>query len=375
MGEKRLYTDSGKSVPELHLTPNLFIDKTTVLYGPSKTGKTVIVKTIMKQLSVHIEQILLVAPTEPSNRSYDGFIDPSLIHYRMSLPNPEDKKDNEHKSAMRFLETVYMRQEMMAAIYTRANAPEALSSLYKRLQPSDRKSSDQHLASLERKRRRVIENLQKKFIDSPGVSEQKVKEVNDKFEKILVLVYKKFLTPNVHKLWKKEDLSEDERYSLHYLHFNPRLLLIFDDCAAQLKPFFAKEIFRKLFYQNRHSFISVIICCQDDTDLPTNLRKNAFISIFTEQIVCISNFERSSNKFPKMIREYIAEITPLVFNGFRKLAYIREDDSHQHFYHITCNYPTPFIFGSNALFDLCKCVRSEGITMDIDNPFYEKFKV
>jgi hypothetical protein len=370
-----LVTESGKRVPELALHPGLFIDRTTVMYGPSKTGKTVLVKNIMKQVHGHIEQILLVAPTEPSNRSYDGFVDPSLIHYRMYLPDPTDRKDTELKAAMRFLETVYKRQEMMAAIYTRANNPESLSTLYTRLSHSERKSGDRYIASLERKRRRVVESVRRQHARNPGQCDQKVKEVNEKFEKMLVLVYKKFLTPNVDRLWKKKDLNEDERYSLYYLHFNPRLLLIFDDCAAQLKPFFNKEIFRKLFYQNRHSFITVLICCQDDTDLPTNLRKNAFISIFTEPIVCTSNFDRGSNKFPKVTKSYVAEIVPEVFVGFRKLAYIREDDKRQHFYHLTCAYPRPFTFGSDALSELCATVRSEGVTMDTDNPFYEKFRV
>jgi len=374
-----LVTDSGKRVPELALHPGLLIDRTTVIYGPSKTGKTVIIKNIMKQTYGHIEQILLVAPTEPSNRSYDGFVDPSLIHYRMHLPDPTDKKDTELKAAMRFLETVYKRQEMMAAIYTRANSPETLSTLYTRLSHAERKSGDRYIASLERKRRRVVESVRRQHARNPGQCDQKVKEVDEKFEKMLVLVYKKFLTPNIDRLWKiaarSKDLNEDERYSLHYLHFNPRLLLIFDDCAAQLKPFFNKEIFRKLFYQNRHSFITVLICCQDDTDLPANLRKNAFISIFTEPIVCTSNFDRGSNKFPKVTKTYVSEIVPEVFVGFRKLAYIREDDKRQHFYHLTCTYPRPFMFGSDALTELCATVRSEGVTMDTDNPFYEKFRV
>ena len=370
-----LVTESGKRVPELVLHPRLFIDRTTVIYGPSKTGKTVIVKNIMKQTHGHIEQILVVAPTEPSNRSYDGFVDPSLIHYRMYLPSPEDKRDTEQKAALRFLETVYKRQEMMAAIYTRANRPETLSALYGRLGNSNRKSGDDYIASLERKRRRSVNNVRRQYARDPGRCEAHVKEVDDQFKKMLVLVYKKFLTPNVERLWKGKDLSEDERYTLYYLHFNPRLLLIFDDSAAQLKPFFNKEIFRKLFYQNRHSYITVVICCQDDTDLPTNLRKNAFISIFTEPIVCVSNFERPSNKFPKTTKAYISDIISDVYIGYRKLAYIREDDKRQHFYHLTCTYPSTFMFGSDALVELCSAIQSKGITMDRDNPFFEKFRV
>ena len=116
-----------------------------------------------------------------------------------------------------------------------------------------------------------------------------------------------------------------------------------------------------------------MLCCQDDTDLPTNLRKNAFTSLFTEPIVCISNFERASNQFPKATRQYVAEVVADVFVGHRKLAYIREDDRRQNFYHLTCVEPQVFRFGSDALGDLCDAVRVEGTTMDTDNPFYQKF--
>ena len=192
---------------------------------------------------------------------------------------------------------------------------------------------------------------------------------------MVVLLYKKFLTPMVETLYARKDLTDDERHALHYLHFNPRLLLIFDDCAAQLKPFFNKELFRKIFYMNRHSYITVIICCQDDTDLPTNLRKNAFVSVFTEPIVAVSNFERASNQFPKSIRAVVAEICPEVFVGYRKLCFIREDDRRQHLYHATGVFPRPFAFGSDALEELCGDLRVKGAVMDRGNPYFTHFAV
>lgn len=370
-----LETDKGKRIPELVLCPSLFIDQTTVIYGPSRSGKTVITKNIMKMVNGHIEQILAVVPTEPSNRSYDGFIDPTLIHYQMHLPDPKDKRDNEQKSALRFLEMIYSRQEMMAAIYMRANSFETLESLYGRLGAAQKSEGDKYINELEQKRQRVVASIQRQYAHEPGRVESKEKEVDEMLKKMLKLIYKKFITPAVDKLWKKRDLTADERHSLHYLHFNPRLLLLFDDCAAQLKPLVNKDIFRKLFYQNRHSFITLIICCQDDTDLPPNLRKNAFISIFTEPIVCSSNFERGSNKFSKATKQYIEEAIPVVFKGFRKLAYIREDEKRQNFYHLTCNYPNLFVFGSTALAELCEAVRAEGTNMNQDNPFYERFRL
>jgi len=371
-----LTTSSGNRVPRLPISPTLFIDRTVAIYGPSGTGKTVITKHIMQAVQGHIEQIIIVAPSEPSNRSYAGFVDPPFIHYRMFLADPANpKKDDGPRGALRFLEAIWKRQEMMAAIYTRANNPDVLAQLYARLSSSARRAGSDIIESVNEKRSRVVDRVRKQHAADSGRCEERIKDVNSKFKKMLVLIYKKFITPEYEELWARSDLSEDERYSLAYIAFNPRLLLIFDDCAAQLKPFFTKDIFRLLFYQNRHSFITVIISCQDDTDLPANLRKNAYVSFFTEAVVCASNFERSSNKFGKPARAYIADIAPDIFRGNRKLAYIREDERRQHFYHFECPYPKPFRFGSDSLHELTMAVQSEGVSMDKDNPYFSSFKL
>lgn len=376
MADETLITETGREVPALSVTPAMFIDRTVAIYGPSKTGKTVITKHIMKLVNGHIEQIIIIAPSEPSNRSYEGCVDPPFIHYRLYLADPSNpKKDDGVKGGLRFLEAIWKRQEMLAAIYTRANHPDVLASLFARIPKSARAEGSAHIELLEGKRAKVGEEVRRQYAHDPGRREDKLKEVNEKFKQMLSLLYKKYISPAYEILWAREDLSEDERYSLTYLRLNPRLLLIFDDCAAQLKPYFNKDIFRLLFYQNRHSFITVIVCCQDDTDLPTNLRKNAFVSFFTEPIVCISNFDRASNKFSKPTKQLVAEIAAEVFRGHRKLAYIREDDSRQQFYCVTFPSPKPFQFGSEASHELCKAVQSTGVSMDKDNPYFEHFKL
>jgi len=354
----------------------MFLDRTIAVYGPSKTGKTVIVKHVMDVVDGQIDQVIVVSPSEPSNRSYEGFVDPPLVHYRMYLADPNNpKKDDGPRGALRFLEAIWKRQEMMAAIYTRANDPTILAELFNRLPKKHRTEGVKYITDINDKRITVLEKTRKKYSTSPGRCTEKTKEINEKFRKMLTLLYKKYITLCYNELWERDDLSEDERYSLVYLSFNPRLLLIFDDCAALLKPFFNKDIFRLLFYQNRHSFITAIVCCQDDTDLPANLRKNAFISFFTEQVVCASNFERVSNKFPKNTKEIVREIAHEVLVGNRKLAYIREDERRENFYWVEYPWPRAKMFGSKAVHELCDKVRSTGVAMDKDNPYFDRFKL
>jgi ABC-type thiamine transport system ATPase subunit len=371
-----LVTESGHEIPPLSFKRSMFLDRSVVVYGPSGTGKTIITKHIMKTLQPHVEQVLVISPSETSNRSYEGFVDQPLIHTRLYMPDPANpKKDDGTKGAFRFLQAIWSRQEMMAAIYTRANQPGVLARLYGRLPRAVRREGLRSIQATNERRLRAAAQVRKRYAAERGRCDEKVKEVNEKYRQMLVLLYKKYIAPAYAALWARDDLSEDERYSLCYLQFNPRLLLIFDDCAAQLKPFFNKEIFRLLFYQNRHSFITVVMCAQDDTDMPTNLRKNAFVSFFTEGIVCTSNFDRVSNKFPKPVKEYVAAVVPDVFQGHRKLAYIREDPQRQHFYYVHVPYPEPFRFGSAAARELCEAVRGSGPAMDKENPYYDRFKL
>jgi tRNA A37 threonylcarbamoyladenosine biosynthesis protein TsaE len=370
--DNTIYTNAGNVVKPLNINPKSYIDKTIAIYGCTRSGKTVITKNIMKILNNYIDQILVISPSEPSNRSYEGYVDSPFIHYKLYISDPNDtgKKDNWKEKSFVFLESIWARQELMASIYNRSNKIDVLESLFYKIVLHIREEAECVISNMKKKCNIAIEQIKKQY-EIVGIREAKIKDITDKFNDIMIQIYKKYIHIDYENIWKM-DLNEDERYSLQYLCFNPRLLLIFDDCAASLKPFFTKEIFRKLFYQNRHSYITVIISVQDDTDIPANLRKNAFINFYTEPIVCSSNFERTSNKYSRHTKSYVNDIIPYVFNGFRKLAYIRETEQ---FYHVTFEIPESFKFGSIAMQELCNSVENKETSMDKENIYYNYFKI
>lgn len=372
--ERNLHTPNGDVIPELKMDVAMFLDKTIAIYGPSGTGKTVIAKSILHKLRRHAEQIIVVSPTESANHSYEGIVDPTLIHPRPYLPDPaKPKKDAGNAGVVRFLNSIWDRQMMMRAVYGRANDPKILASLFARLPREVRHQGQLTIKTIYSRRCEIIDSLKQQHRDDPGRCSEKIKEVSDKLRAMLVAVYKRYITPYYNDLYQKE-LSEDEMFSLTNLQFNPRLVLVFDDCAADLKAHFNKDVFRRLFYQGRWASLTTIIMAQDDTDIPANLRKNAFVSFFTTPIVCSANFERSANQFSKDTKRYVAGILESVFVGNRKIAYIREDPLRKHFYHAEVQNCPPFRFGSTALAELCDDVRADGPAMDKENPYYEKFK-
>jgi hypothetical protein len=206
----------------------------------------------MKILQPHIESILVVCPTESTNPSYAGFVDKPFLHARPYMADPKNpKKEDTKRGVTRFLEMVWARQEMMAAIYRRANDPKVLASLFARLPDADIAEGRRYIRQIHESAEVQRANTRAQYRNEPGRCIEKINELRDKFRDMLVLIYKKYITPHYEELWGREDLTDDERNSLAHLTFNPRLLLIFDDCAASFKSLWKTEIIRQLFYQNR----------------------------------------------------------------------------------------------------------------------------
>lgn len=375
--EGAIVAPCGRRVPRLEITPEMVVNRTTVIFGPSGTGKTIIGKHILGVVRPQIQQVLVVSPSEPSNRAYEGFVDAPLIHFGLALaPEPgARRKEGPKQAALRFLDAIWKRQEIMASVYKKANEPRVLARLFRRIPRAARPEGIGAIAEANSRRLEVREALRRRFAAEPGRAADKEKEVNEKFEAILVLLYKKFITPYFAEIWDRDDLSEEERFSLNYLGFNPRLLLILDDCASELKAVVSSDEFKRFFYRGRHVMVTTVLLLQDDTDLPTNLRKNAFLSVFTDPIVARSNFDRTSNNFPRETKTFVGGVLPDVFRGNRKLVYIRDDPRGRNFYHLEVPYPAAFRFGSPATHELCDEVKAARGAIDAENPFYSRFRV
>jgi energy-coupling factor transporter ATP-binding protein EcfA2 len=371
-------TSSGKTVPEFRWQTGAFLDYTTVLYGASRSGKSTIIKNIMKILQSHIDQVIVISPTEISNHAYEGLVDSTLIHDKLYLADPQGKaKDNTpEKCAIRFLDRVFSRQQLLADMYYRASDIETLESLFRRL-PSSAKEQIRRYSELSDKKKQTIINLiNHQHAFDAGVRESKIEEVKKKFKDILLKIHKKHFKDNVKHLLK-QNLTEDEKYTLNYIDINPRLLIIFDDCAADLKKIFKTESMRKYFYQGRHNFITMLLSVQNDKDIPPPLRANTFVSIYTDLKNCLVSFEDKTSH-TKEVREFVQEAAKQIFTDstikHRKFVYYRDDPAGQEFYWIKAQHPLKtFHFGSDALRELCNMVRENSKKLDQNNPYYQHY--
>jgi len=377
-----LVTDTGRTIPALRIRKRDVINRTIALYGPSGSGKTHIVKHLLDLIRGDVEQIVVVSPTEMANRSFTNYVPSPLIHYGFTAPDPKNprKRISGPKAAEIFLQSIWDRQLMLVNTFLQANDIKTLRLLLGRVAADLRAEAAPILANVQALKAQYEKALHKKYPAGSGDLITKLDELKDIIEAKEGHIIKDFVRRDLSLIWaRRQELSESERRALTYLDLKPELVLVLDDCAADLKPLFKKPEMRRYFYQNRHYRVTTIICFQDDTDLDTNLRKNVFCSIFCTEVVCRSFFARQSNGFNKEDRKEVDEIIPQVYDvqgghRYRKIVYRRDDPSGAHYYHFTSPSPKEQMFCAPSVAELCRAMKAPDASVDTDNPFYRNFQ-
>lgn len=384
-GKGRTISCGDYSIPELTIDSDTFIDKSTALYGPSGTGKSVFVKHIINCLCADIEQAIVVNPTESSNKCYTGTIAPQFIHATIGLGRPPVKETAAAIKAwgISFFTNIIDRQKALVEVYMRVNNLENLQKVFSLIPEASRIKEERSIYVLGEIRKQHLAKMSHDFGSSSENYIKFAESSNASFTDHLRAIYKSAIVRNHAYLWsavtaksvKKREVSAKTIHVdistevLSYINLNPRLLLIFDDCAAMIKPYLGTEAFRALFYQGRHMRITTIFCLQDDTDLGPNLRKNVFYSIFTTQAIISTNFSRPHN-YPKDHTKKALECAPTLFSEpKRKMIYRRDDPTGTHFYHATAQIHPAFKFGSEAIWELCSEVQRDASEVDSTNPY------
>lgn len=329
-----------------------YINRSTILYGATGSGKTTILIEILYLLKDAVPNIFVFAPTANETKDFDNIIPSALIYTDVDIS---------------VLTNIYTRQQAATKIYNKVNNIESIINLFKKIANPE---SIRKFDSVYSYAKQCISKI--KNINSTESNE--IIKMRDKY---ILSFCKSYIKKNKTQL-NNMNLSNNEKYIVKYLNFNPNCIIIFDDCGAILKRFQGEEVVKKILFQGRHIHVNLILNLQDDIKVDSALKKNAFVSIFTTARCASSYFERTSNSFSKSERLYAAKVIEHVFTSntlkpdYRKLAYIRDDKDP--FRYTIANIYQKFTFGSRALVQLCNRV-SEKKEYDIDtDPSLESFK-
>lgn len=266
-------------VPEIKLTPELIYKRSFVFFGETNSGKSFIIKHCIDVIHNHIQQVFVVAPTDPENKSYtgDGYIPSPFVRTSFELS---------------FLKTLWERQESMVSTYTNANDKTIIKELFNMI-PNKNIYMD-YISKIERAKCEKSQAISDTIYNKKERT-KKIENMEKIASKMTDSCYKKAVkcnSKNIIRAYGKR-LPKQHEIALKYIDFDPSLLLILDDCGSELNKACKEKIFTEYFYQGRHKLITLFIACQSQDDLKPNCRRNAHYIIFTSPIAA-SNFFNSA---------------------------------------------------------------------------------
>ncbi len=343
------------SLPTFDINYKYFLDKSAILYGETKSGKSSILVDILYHLKPHVDQIVVISPMDRQNHTYDrGIVPLPCIHYEITTE---------------LLDSIWKRQGGFSVVYSRVNKTNILKSLFDRIPNNERARNE--IRQIYQKLKEFKQEIETKESD-PAIASSQVASMEADCKQLIIMIWKHYINLNSAFLQNLQ-LSAAERYSLKHITFNPRLVLIFDDCTAEMKKFNTHPVMKKLFYQGRWAYITTLIACHTDKCIDPELKKGAFVSIFTEEPCASAYFDRCSNNFNKEARTRAYEALKAAFTPlakYQKLVWVREDKK---FYRFTATLRDEFKFCSDIVRKYCdKCCAVED-EQDSNNEFVAAF--
>jgi len=341
------------TVTEINLSHKHCLDRCSVLYGESGTGKSFVIIELLYLLKPYVDQIIVISPTDRQNNTYStGVVPMPCIHYTFSA---------------KLLDDIWERQSALSSVYTRANRQHVIQSLF------DKIPNTEYVKNIISHIRKKCATCEDEIRENKAAdADAKIAEIKQECKNLIETTHKRYIADNKDILSRMK-LSQDEQFSLKYIDLNPRMVIIFDDCTDLLKKYKSHSTMQKLFYQGRWAYITALLACHTDKALDPELKKNAYMSIFTAEKSAKSYFERPSNNFDKEEKQIALRSCKAAFSPtakHQKLVWMRDGDR---FHRFTASKHENFRFGSSAVWEYCDKIQADTNDFSSDNKFIQDF--
>ena len=331
-----LLCNDGNKIYFVDKDPEIYINKLTLLYGESGSGKSTILQDILYILKDKISIPIVFSSTNVVNEAFSNIVPQEFIHGDVNIEK---------------LQEIWDKQIERVQLFRIANNIKILKSIF------DKVGKENEIIKAETISEKALNcishyNNSKKY--DHGARRSHIKFIESKKTKALIKLYKSCIR-KYKNILKNMDLSYKEKIAINYLDCNPHIIIIFDDCMSTARKWSKEEIVKKLFYQGRQYYITQIYTLQDDHGISPDLRKNAMQSIFTSENVAISHFSTTSNGITKIDKKKAEKIIPRIFDQkrgspkhYQKLVY--DKSSSDKFKVIIADLHDDFTVGSSYLF-------------------------
>lgn len=287
---------------------NDFLDRSILFIGGSESGKTTLMLYVMHELRHQFPRVCVFSRSNSENHTYDGIIPDILIY---------DKPTKE------ILEDIWDLASEATNTYNRVHQYKPMYSLFRRVA---NRGECMRFKSLQNEYHKAIRRIC--AANKRGIAEALCNKLKKKFDKKIV-IYMKTVVARKRRMINAAMLkTPEEKFTYHYLTYNPRTLMIFDDCTVELGKLMTSKnkTIENLFYRGRHKFITHFYAIHTDKKFPSEVRQNAFVTILTDGSSANSYFGHK-NGLTKQEQDTAKAIIQDVYNHeYEKLVYLRKKD-------------------------------------------------
>lgn len=355
-----IYIDN-KPIPRVDDSMKYFLNRLTILYGTSGTGKSSLIKHILNTLRDVVPIGFVCCPTNATNGDYDRIIPTECVYDDLTAD---------------LMKRIFTRQSNILAMYDMVRKIENLKPLYKLI--ADVQSTEK-IKKLDLLLRKSVAKVEAEY-DADDIPST-VEDLQERHRKKVVRIMRSCIQEKL-SIFSKHNLNDTQKLIISNLNINPNILLIVDDCAASIKEWRDLTETKQLFFQGRHFKVTTILTMQNESIIPVPLRTNAHISIFASEKITNTYFLKASSGVSPEERKRISKIASIIFApssdnrpNYKKLvvfgSVINTEDKIQ--YIISDNKKKRF--GSNAVWEMCDKVKRELPCAITGNSFTKMFNL
>jgi energy-coupling factor transporter ATP-binding protein EcfA2 len=352
--------DNGTIVPLFASNdPKSYLNKSIIMFGATESGKSKLIDHALYILKDEIPLAYAFAPADTANEELKCRIPTAFIYPKVSSE---------------IIELIVKRQKMASEYYTIANNIDILRRVFERVATSTAKHMIKELELMADRAKEQV-NITYEFAERDMCK----KKIDIGKEKSIKEIMKMLIRTHRDRLFKTAT-DPEERLLIKYLDFNPRALLIFEDCGPHMSEISRDGAVLESFFYGRHLNLTVFYTFHDDTLLPALLRKNAHLIMFTTPESAVTYISRGSNGISGPIKQKAIKIAERIFDppgapNFKKLVYSRGAINPWSYTIAELHAPTAFKFGSPQYWAFSKEIKYVNPirTDDKSNPFSKKF--
>lgn len=339
--ENSIFVD-GVSIPRVDDSRKYFLNVLTILFGPSGTGKSSLIRHILNTIRDVVPIGLVCCPTNATNGDYTNIIPDECIYDEVSA---------------KFMRDIFTRQTNVLAMYNLVRSLKDLQPIFELVADQE---SNSKIIKIDKVYKQGIDMIKSSYdTDEAETALSDLKERNDKK---IVSIMRKCIISKISSI-DTNQLTDIQKTIVSNLEINPNLLLIIDDCAASIKEWRDLEETKQLFFQGRHFKVTTILTMQNESIIPVPLRANAHISIFTTNKIASTYYTKASSGVSTTERKRIERIAETIFastgnkpNYKKMVAFSNLVNTDPKIQFIIAN-PKRKKFGSPAVWAFCDRVK------------------